>query len=292
MRILITGATGQIGKKLTAALENSGHQVRILIRNSQPSQKTFSNKTEFAIGDLQNTETLEKALVNVNTIIHLAAITHTNDHESYYRINTKGTENILRAAEKKGISNFIFISSRTASAEGGAYAHSKLLAEEAVKKTALNWVILRPSEVYGASTEEAISKLVNIIKISPVVPIIGDGNYLLNPVHVDDLIQTIAVITYNNVYSKKIYNIAGPEEISYNNLVDKIAKIFNLKRTKIHIPVSLAEHAAYLFSLLGMNILVRDQIPRLLSPKTGNITEAKNDLGFNPRSLEDGLNAE
>lgn len=289
MRILITGATGQVGKKLITSMENSGHKIRILARSSQIAPKINNQKNECAFGDLENSASLEKATANIDTIIHLAAITHTNDQKLYYRINTEGAKNLLAAARKNSVKNLIFISSRTAGIEGGAYACSKLLAEKLVKKSSLNWVILKPSEIYGASGKEAISKLMNIIKKSPIVPIIGDGKYLLNPVHIDDLVQAISAIINKNIYPQKIYTIAGPEEISYNDLVDKLAKILKVKIIKIHIPIFLAKFAAYLFFLLKKDIIVMDQIPRLLCEKTGDIAEAKKDLGFNPRELEMGL---
>jgi len=287
MFILITGATGQIGEKLISALKNSEHKIRILSRNSQNNLK--DNKIESVIGDLKNLKSLEKATINIDTIIHLAAITHTNDQKLYYHINTEGTKNLLTAAEKNKVKNFIYISSRTAGIEGGAYAHSKLLAEELVKKSSLNWVILRPSEVYGANDKEAISKLINIIKKNPIIPIIGDGKYCLNPVHIDDLIQTISIIVNKNIYSRKTYIIAGPKEISYNDLVDKLAKKLKVKIIKIHIPIFFARLIAYLFFLFKKDILVRDQVPRLLSKKPGGIEEARKDLGFKPRNLEAGL---
>lgn len=286
MRILITGATGAIGRKLIAGLEKSDHNLRILARKKP---LIFSEKIERAIGDLQNIESLNKATRGIDVAIHLAGITHTNISELYYKINTEGTKNLIKACRNNNIKRFIHISSRAACREGGSYAESKLLAEKFLKESELDWTILRPSEVYGADKKEAISKLINIIQKSQFVPIVGNGQYLLSPVYADDLIQSILAALKNNASLKKTYTIAGPETFTCNKMIDKISEVLGVKRIKIFLPLSLLKFLAFLFYILKINIMVRDQIPRLLCEKSADISLSRKDLNFNPRTIEEGL---
>lgn len=288
MLILITGATGSIGKKLTDKLRNSGCRLRILARKIDAGNISGGN-IECAKGSLEDIKSLNEAASGADIAIHLAGITHTNKEALYFKINTEGTENLINACQNNGVKKFIYISSRTACEEGGAYAKSKLLAEKALEKSGLDWVILRPSEIYGAGGKEAISKLINIMQKSAFVPIIGNGQYLLSPVHADDLIQSILAILKNNAYSKKIYTIAGPEEFTYSELADKISEILGVKRIKIFIPLGVFEFLAFVFYIFKKDIFVRDQIPRLICKKSSDITPAKKELGFNPRTLEEGI---
>lgn len=288
MLILITGATGSVGKKLTDKLQNSGYRLRILERKVDAINISGGN-IERAKGSLEDIKSLNEALSGIDIVIHLAGITHTNKEALYFKINTGGTKNLIKACKNNGVKKFIYISSRTACEEGGAYAKSKLLAEKALLESDLDWVILRPAEIYGAGGKEAISKLINIIEKSPFIPIIGNGQYLLSPVHADDLIQSILAILKNNAYSKKIYTIAGPEEFTYSELTDKISKILGVKRRKIFIPLSVFEFLAFVFYLFKKDILVRDQIPRLICKKSSDIAPAKKELGFNPRTLKEGI---
>lgn len=288
MLILITGATGSIGKKLTDKLRNSGYRLRILARKIDDGNISGGN-IEYSKGSLEDAQSLNKAASGADIVIHLAGITHTNEEALYFKINTEGTKNLINACQNNGVKKFIYISSRTACEEGGSYAKSKLLAEKALRESDLDWVILRPSEIYGAGGKEAISKLINIIQKSAFVPIIGNGQYLLSPVHADDLIQSILAILKNNAYSKKIYTIAGPEEFTYSELVDKISKIAGVKRIKIFIPLSVFEFLAFVFYIFKKDIFVRDQIPRLICEKSSDIAPAKKELRFNPRTLEEGI---
>lgn len=287
MLILLTGGTGSIGKQLTDELMKSGYNLRILSRNSSAKER---KNIEYISGDLNNIESLASAVKGVDAIIHLAGITHTNDTKLYYAINTEGTRNLIKACQINNANRFIYISSRTACLEGGAYAKSKYIAEELVKASGLKWTILRPSEVYGAEKKEAIENLAAMIKKYPVIPIIGNGRYSLSPVHIDDLVQCIIAALNNNASFGKTYTVAGPEEFTFNQIVDKISNIYHVKRVKIFIPITLLKFIAFLFGILKMNTIVRDQIPRLLCKKSADISPAREDLKFNPRKIEEGLN--
>ncbi len=133
MKILITGANGGIGKILIKKLIKAGfNDLTVLSRGKSKFEET--KKFKVKIGDLDNFNSLDKALKNIDIIIHLAGITHTKKTKKYFQINTEGTKNLLQAAEKNFVKKFIFISSRAASEKGGAYAYSKFLAEQMVKK--------------------------------------------------------------------------------------------------------------------------------------------------------------
>lgn len=240
-------------------------------------------------GDLLDNPSLEAATEGMETVIHLAGLTHAHESESYYKINTLGTKNLLDACRKSQVKRFIFISSRAAGLNGGAYAKSKFLAEEEVAKSGLDWVILRLSEVYGAGEKEAVSKLIRIIKSSYFVPIIGSGQFRLAPIFSDDAIDGILKVLKKSAVNKKIYNLAGPEEITYSELVDKLLKEMRLKRVKIFLPVVLIRIILGIFSLAGIDIFVKDQLPRLLSEKSSDISQAVRDFNFQPRDLDAGL---
>ena len=296
MKILITGATGIIGRKLIERLkqtenrfsEKIKYQLKILIH--QIKNNNFKGKgVEIIIGDLLNLDSLNQATLNVDTVVHLAGLTHSNRQNLYYQINTIGTENLLKVCQQNKVKKFIYISSRAASNNGGAYARSKLLAERKVEQSSLNWVILQLAEVYGAGDKEAIYRLVNLIKKSCLIPIIGDGRYLLSPVFVDDVIfGIIKAIEKDNIFRKR-YILAGPEEFSYNEIVSLLLKIFKVNKFKIYLPLFLIKFLALFFYIIKRDIIVRDQIPRLLCKKSADIDSAKKDLNYNPRKFEIGI---
>lgn len=286
MRILITGAAGKLGKKLITELSGAKHQLVLLKR---PGENLFESKDEIVFGDILDQLSLEAAVKDVDTIIHLAGLTHSNDDKEYYRVNILGTKNLLISSKAAGVKKFIFVSSRTAGYGGGAYAISKLLAEEEVKKSGLNFVILRLAEVYGKNMNGAIAQLVKIIKKCYFIPIIGRGDYKISPVYIDDVIDGILTILNNKIISRNSYLLAGPEEFTYNELVSKIIKILKLKRIKIYLPVIFVKIFLNFLSILKLNLFVKDQLPRLLVVKSADIGSSIKDLNFRPRNFNKGL---
>jgi len=287
MRVLITGGNGMLGQKLVLRMQAAGYDLRLLVREGE---KVFlKTPADILTGDLLNKASLRAATREIETVIHLAGLTHTNNQEMYYLINTLGTKNLLEACQEAQVKKFIFISSRAAGLSGGAYAKSKFLAEEEVIKSGLNWVILRLAEVYGAAESEAISKLIRIIKSNYLIPIIGFGQFRLAPIFLDDALEGILEVLKNPAINKKNYNLAGPEEITYNELVNQILKEAGLKRIKIFLPVILVKIILDMFSLMGINAFVKDQLPRLLSDKSSDISLAVKDFNFQPRNFSTGL---
>ena len=151
MNLLITGASSALGKKLTTELLETGKfSIRLLEHHSSVSNE----HCEIFKGDLQNIDNLNNACAGIDTVIHLAALTRSSSSKSYFNVNIVGTENLLAACQKHNVKRFIFVSSSAASEKGGDYGVSKLRGEEKVKSSPLNWVILRPSEIYGPNMKE------------------------------------------------------------------------------------------------------------------------------------------
>lgn len=286
MKVFITGGTGTLGKKVVEMCLLKGWSVFILTRNTSTAE---SEGVQYIIGDILDSEKLGDAVSGMDAVIHLAGITHTFEEKKYYEVNTQGTKNMLRACEKNNVPKFLFVSTRTAHQNGGAYAQSKLLAEDAVKESRIPWVIIRPSEVYGGSNREGITKLIALARKGNILPIIGNGQYDISPVFIDDVAHGIlkAVASENALY--KTYVLAGPNRYTYRELVDFLGLHFQKKSLKIYIPVALAKIIARIFVFFRIGAFVPDQIPRLLCPKEWDISQSRQDLGFDPIPFEEGL---
>jgi len=283
MKVLITGATGGLGRKLVSILKKAGHYDLVLL-----SRKKIEDQDDqdivFRHGDLLDLKSLKNAVKDINIIIHLAAITHAQKDQDYFQINFEGTKNLLSAATIEDVDTFIFLSSRTASPKGGAYAESKYMAEKQVEHYRNQWLILSPAEIYGTGPEEAIHKLIHQIKKHVIVPIPGRGRYTLCPVYVDDVIEAI-IHSMELLHKNKKYLLAGPKEYAFIDLVDLVANSFNKKARKIPVPLCLIKQIAALFP----SLLAKDQIPRLMVKKSSDISGARRDLNFHPISFEGGL---
>lgn len=294
MTLLVTGATGDLGLRLLHDLAARGEPVRATTRNESPppSSPAWSREhtVEWVRADLGDPAALRAACRGVRAVVHMAAMTHAPTASTYYSVNVGGTENLLAAAEQAKVELFVHISTRAIGAAAGAYGHSKLLAEERVRSSACAWVIVRPAEVYGTGGRDPVLSLARSLRHKSFVPILGDGSYGLCPVHVQDAVDAIVRAVDRKEARGGTYVLAGPEAVSYLELIERIEAMLALpRRRRIHIPVPIARFVFALTGRLGVGPYVSDQIPRLLAAKSTDSRLAIQDLDFRPRTLEVGL---
>ncbi len=288
MTLLVTGATGEIGGSLIEKLKRRW-RVRVLSRRRG---RDSGDRVRWVAGDLRDPGSLSRACEGVEIVLHMAAVTHSYRPAAYLAVNVEGTGNLLRAARAAGVKRFVHLSTRAIGAAGGAYSHSKELAEREVETTGLPFVILRPAEVYGGSGGDPILSLASSLRARPFVPILGDGSYRLSPVYVDDVVDAIVAALNRPEAAGRTYVLAGPEEMTYLEIVERIEETLGLPaRRRIFVPVALAKMTIRGLALLGLGGYVPDQIPRLLLAKSCDSAAATRDLGFSPRRLEEGLEA-
>lgn len=289
MNIFITGGTGGLGHRLIPRLTGSGHNLTLLSRGTI---RAFTSEQVVQVtGDLLEQSAYAEYLEGVDIIVHMAAVTRTNNQETYYQVNTEGTILLLRLAEAYQVPRFLYLSSSALSMDGGAYCRSKKLAEDAVRQSDRDWVILRPSEIYGLVQSEAITKLIRTIERYPIVFVAGDGKYTFAPVHADDVIAAIEKVLAKPECKHKIFNLSGPEQMSCLELIKKIEDLRQVKRLVVHIPLFLLKVLAGMMAMVRLkNVpLVVDRIPRLLCEKSSDISLAAQELDYKPAPLHQRL---
>jgi len=284
--LLITGASSEMGSALILQLlNNSDLKIRAMVHRSPVN----IHGCEVRKGDLKKTDLLVKTLSGVDTVVHIAALTKSTRESDYFEVNVRGTQNLIDASLDCGVKKIIYISSAAASLHGGGYSRSKLEAEQRIMQSGMQWVILRPSEVYGQRAGDSINQLIHWVQSYIFVPVIGAGTYKLSPVFINDVVPAMALAIFNDELENKTIILAGPEELTYDDLVDRIATYFGVKRFKLYLPEGLIRLGIMIISKLGINFVVPDQIPRLLCNKSFRIDLAKEKLGYSPRILEEGI---
>jgi NADH dehydrogenase len=286
MNILLTGASSGIGRALIKCLfDYPDLKIVAMVHHSLVN----ISGCEVRKGSLDSPDLLAGVVDGIDTVVHLAALTRSARESEYFLTNVSGTQNLVDACAFAGVKRLIYISSCTASADGGGYARSKLEGEECVKKSGLQWLILRPSEVYGQEAGDTINHLIHWVRRFPFVPVIGTGQARLSPVYIDDVVSAMAQAISDEKLVNETINLAGPEEFTFDELVDRIAKIFGVRRFKLHLPVGFVKFAAVIASGLDLKVLVPDQIPRLLCSKNLDIRKASALISYSPRKLEEGM---
>lgn len=275
MRIFVAGATGYIGSHVVNQLVNDGYQVRALVRKG--SEKKIKNKgIEIAYGDIGDFSSLHSVLEGCDAIIYLIGIIREFPAKgiTFELAHVAGVRHLFERAKVAGVKRWIHISANGVKADTpNGYIRTKYRAEEYIKAQDINYTILRPSVVFGDEKETTINFVNNIIKtinlVPFFVPIIGSGEYMLQPIHVDDLSKIISMIIDKPETFNKIYSLCGTKMFTYNDIIDIITHKFNLKRKmKLHLPVSLIKLLAQLFQNIESFPVTVEQISILTK---GNI---------------------
>lgn len=278
MTVFLTGATGFVGKNVLEKLLMKNLKVRVLVRNDKKIQKfiqSFSPKNylknlEIVYGDATKPETYEKYIEGVDTFINLIGIIREFPGKgiTFNKYHFEITKNFVDISLNYGVKRFIQMSALGASGTTDSkYYITKYKAERYVIESFDKWVILRPSLIIGPDGEFT-KMLVAMVKLG-VVPVVGDGNYILRPISITTLSNFISYITTETNITKKEFNLVGPKEYTYNELVDTIAKVLGKSNYRLlHIPVPIVKFFASIFGKFKFFPITSDQIKMLLSGNT------------------------
>jgi nucleoside-diphosphate-sugar epimerase len=293
MNILVTGGAGVMGSRLVRGLAAAGHRLRVLTLPGDPNAAKLADiDCEVIYGDIADAASLRGICNGVDTVYHLAAVIIAYDRSAFRRINVGGTRNLLEAAVASGVQHFIHVSSHAVTCPGSSdYARSKLDAEQLVRsQTRLAWTVVRPTLAYGRDEGQEFMMFVESLKKYPVVPFVGRGDALKTPVLADDIMKGLLKIAGNEQTYGKTYNFTGGEEISIRDLTRLIMKHKGISKPVLHIPEPVCRLMAFIMErTMARPPLTRYAISRIvLDANPSNLT-AREDLGYNPTGVTEGL---
>jgi len=282
MKVLVTGATGFTGSRVVPLLLNNGYQVRCLTRATSDRSPLSALTVEWATGDLSNPETLTTALRGVDALVNIASLGFGH------------AESIVRAAKEAGVKRGIFISTTAIFTQLNAGSKSiRLAAEEAIQANGLDYTILRPTMIYGSERDRNMWRLIRLLKITPIMPIFGDGESLQQPIFVDDVAQAVVLALKTDATIGKSYNIAGKDPLTYNQVIDTVSMALGKRVWKLHLPYMPIVRALQFTERMRLPLPIKaEQVLRLNENKAFSYEDAQKDFGFSPRSFEEGIRAE
>lgn len=289
MNVAVTGGTGFVGRNLVNRLLAEGHRVTV-VTHSAPGEGLFDGEVRMAGGSVDEAATLEAAFMGNEAVYHLVGIIAETRHKTFEKTVVTGTQNVVTACGRTGVRKLLYLSAMGTSENAPTKYHlTKHAAEQAVKKSGLDYVIYRPSVIYGHG-DGFVSLLVRLIKRSPITPVIGDGRYRLQPVYIDDVVSALVQGLTIPGASGQVIEIGGPEELAYLEILHIIKRVLRKKRLSLHIPVSLIRPiVALVEKLLKPAPITRDQLQMMAMGNTGDITLMKQLFSINPVPFEEGL---
>jgi len=231
------------------------------------------------------------AMDGCSAIIHLAAITTSDRASEAKAVNQISTDILLRMAENENAA-FIFVS--TQSAHGGnpsAYAVTKRNSEELVRNSALEWTIVRPGLVYGPGFHGLYARMRATVTKMPIMPLLGGGKAIVQPIHVDDLCKALLTIIENpESFSKSELNVGDPKGLSLKDFVSGIARAQSRKLRSLNIPLGPVKLAVAAGEKLRLPLPISmDNLRGLETVQRMDTQKSLDRLHLKLRDLDNGL---
>jgi uncharacterized protein YbjT (DUF2867 family) len=293
MRVLLTGGTGLIGRATIDVLLRHGHEASVLARNAAAGPRE-SGVTTFA-GSVTDPASLAGVADRCDAVVHVTGIVREDlPHATFQRVNVEGTRNVVREAARAGVRRFVYISSLGANRGSSDYHRSKRAGEEITREFSGEWVIVRPGNVYGPG-DDVISKLLEWVRTSPVVPVLGSGEDVFQPIWSGDVAAALVAILEREDMAGRVLEIAGPDRTTLNQLLDLMVSITGRTPVRIPIPVTAASAGISAAAALGVELPVNDSQLRMLLERNVITDDSENALtsvlGLVGTPLESGLRA-
>ena len=237
--ILVTGATGFIGRVLVRQLNESGQQVRVLLRPSMQSPRLPKGvPVEVAVVALNDERGLRAALRGVNQVYHLASAAAQGRDGNLFTTDIEGTRTLAQVAASADVERFIFLSHLGADRASAFPVHkSKGIAEEFIRKSGVPHTIIRSSIVFGPE-DGFTSALADILRFAPgIMPIPGDGRTLLQPLWVEDLVTCMIWALQNPEMVNQTYDIGGGEYFTFRQVMETLMNVTHTRRLLVPLPI-------------------------------------------------------
>jgi nucleoside-diphosphate-sugar epimerase len=312
LKTLVTGATGFIGSHLVEALLRRGDHVRCLVRKSSDLKWLHGLPIEVVQGDCNDKSSLKDAVTGVDQVFHLAGVTKAVDERTYFEVNARGTENLVRACleHNPSLEKFIYLSSQAAAGpcrNGGQkretdlcepvspYGQSKRMGEDLALAHAseLPVLILRPSAVYGPRDRDiyAFFKLLS----KKIKPCFYGPEQRISLGFVGDMVQAILLASEWKEGSGEIFFLSDGKDYRMEEISDAFASAMGVHPVRIRLPewtiYGAASLSEYLSKLTGKPALLnRGKVEEMVQKNwVCDITKARSVLGFKPLvSLAEG----
>ena len=292
--ILVAGGTGFLGRAIVAALRNDGHEVRVLSRGTKANPWVDDRGVSMVEGDVREAATLDAALKGCDTLVVAVQfpghpVEVPKKGLTYDEFDRKGTENLVAAAKKAGVTRLVYLSGvNVGQGRTEEWFVAKDRAEAAVTGSGITYTIVRPSWVYGPR-DRTLNKFALFARTLPFVPLPGPGTAKVQPVHVDDVALTVARSLSTPAAENQVIEIGGPQLLSFRQIVREMLKVMGLRRAVLPAPSPFVKvGAALLYRMPG----------RVLSPRAVDFVNVDGPadnralrelLDIRPRPLAEGI---
>jgi len=254
-KILLTGATGFIGKALTRHFSETDYQLKVLIHPGGKSPDLPRGiPVEAAVSSLNDPRGLRAALVGVNIIYHLASQESLGARGNLLGTDIQGTKNLVEAAEKAGVERFFYLSHLGAD-RASAYPvmTAKAIAEDHIQKSSLDYTIIRSGIVFGPNDRFTIPLARLLCSIPLVFPLPDQGDTLLQPLWIEDLARILTWSLEDDKTIRELFEVGGPEQLSFRDIIIALQEVLGIRRHLVAVNTPLIRFATMFADYLSLD---------------------------------------
>jgi nucleoside-diphosphate-sugar epimerase len=282
--LFVTGGSSTLGQHILRRLASRVHIVAVMHRRNVGIPHA---EMQVIRGGLEKCVRQPTALQAAHIVLHMAAVTHTDDASEYLRVNTELTKQLLSVCNPE--QHFVYVSTICAHPDGGVYGCSKWLAEEAIRASGLEYTIIRPAEIYGSKDSEGIDALIAAARKMHMLPDFRCGGSIkYAPISLEEAAQFIVEATVQRRCTGQTYTLCAERPCTASEMARVLRRSVR-PLFVVPVPVMLLRLAAALRSPVPFK---RDQVDRLVLPKVYSSTAARRDYDFRARPFLDYLAAE
>jgi NADH dehydrogenase len=263
--ILVTGGSGFVGSAIVKELLRRGEKVAVLGRDADKIRRRLGTSVDARVGDVSDPKSLGAAMQGIDTVINAvqfpgSPIENRRKGYTFEEVDLKGTRNQVDAAKSAGVRRFVYVSGVGAAKDAAKHwFRYKWEAENYLEKSGLEWVVLRPTWVFGPE-DVSLNRFLGFAEKLPFVPMFGNGKQDMQPVFVDDVGRAAADCALKPEAANTVFEIGGPEVMSMNDVVTTALEVRGKRRMLLHQPVFVGKTIGTLSGILPSPPLSADAI--------------------------------
>jgi NADH dehydrogenase len=289
VRVLVTGATGFVGRAVLPKLTQAGHQIRILLRPSAASPRLPKGvPVEVGLSDLTDAHGVHAALLGMQAVLHLAGGEGQGYRADLSRSDSEATRTLAEAAHETGVQHVIYLSHLGAD-RASAYPvlQAKAVAEEWIRRSEVPYTIVRAAAIYGPE-DRFTTSLAMTLALSPGIYFLpGNGSVPLQPLWVGDLATALVWALDEQGLVGRTYEVGGPEILSWREVVELVMEAGRLRRVLAEVPPPVLRGAFRLGeSILPWPPFTTFWMDYLAQSRTGPLDTLPRAFGLQPSRME------
>jgi NADH dehydrogenase len=289
VNVCVFGGTGFLGRRVVRRLASEGATLRVAVRSPHRAQSVLDpDRVQVLRADVRDPASVAAAVAGSDAVVNAVSAYVEKAGVSFESVHVQGARTVAQEAFAAGVARLVLVSGIGADPDSASsYIRARGRGELAARQAFAGATVVRPGAMFGPG-DALFGALADIVRLSPVVPLIGGGRTRVQPVYVEDVAEAIARVLAERGSAGQTYELAGPGAYTLRELVSFVLRLVGKRRLLVPVPFAVAEIQARLFELLPSPPLTTSQVDllRMDNLASGDLP-GLHELGIRAKAIED-----